>query len=412
MNENTNSTVWADGEAASRLGHRLARRLLRLLLVLFVVRLLGSSFVFVDESEFVIVERLGSIRADGVYDRPEDRGLRFKLPWPIDTVRRFDRRLQIFDPPAREIFTQKKKNITVDTYICWRISESEQACSSLATDRPVVRFFRALGEIDAAELRLDTRVRGILSAQIGKVELSSLLAVEDSESGPQPGEQGLLEKLSEQVRRLVMQRPDENETLLERFGIEIVDVRIKRLNLPSGNQRAVFERMMSERKKDADAYRTEGLAQKRVIESQANRQYSAVLARARADAERIRGEGEARALEILNEAHAQDREFSHIVRTLDAYRQILNEKTTLVLSSSNHLLKLLTEGIPPPRQSPPEPSVPLKSSGKARSTDGVSEQPRPSAGSAENANGADKPKTSFDERYRSGSVSKTQGGLR
>ena len=104
--------------------------------------------------------------------------------------------------------------------------------------------------------------------------------------------------------------------------------------------------MKSERRKIADRYRSAGLAENTVIKSYADRQYNEILARANADAERIRGKAEAEAITILNAAHAQDPEFYRVIRTLDSYRTILNERTTLVLSASSNLLKMLTEGIP------------------------------------------------------------------
>ena len=349
-----------DADNPAGWGRWLLRRTLLLLSAVVVMAVLVSSVIFIDESEFVIVERFGKIRDDGtgVYDRPEDRGLRFKWPWPIETVRRFDRRLQTFDPPAREIHTKKKRNIVVDAYICWRIAGSERGSAANADARPVVRFFRALGDVDRAEARLDPRVRSILPAEIGKITLAGLLDVADSETGPNPGEPGQLEQVSQAVHKLVIQQPGEEQTLLTRFGIEVVDVRIKRINLPSGNRQAVYDRMRSERKKEMNKERDEGLAQKQVIEGHAKRQYEAIMARARADAERIRGDGEATALETLNAAYAQNREFYRVMRTLESYRKILNERTTLVLSTSNNLMKLLTEGVPEIPVTAPSPMKP------------------------------------------------------
>ena len=335
-------------------GHCLFRRLLGLLGLAVVAGLLGSSMVIVDETDYVIVERLGDIVA--VYDLPADRGLHFKCPWPIDSVRRFDRRLQLFDPPGREIFTRDKKNITIDAYVCWKIAESESAAAGDVADRPVVRFFRSLGSLDVAEARLDSRVRSILSTQIGLVELGGLFSVDNSKSGPADPQVGQLKAVSDAILEQVIQRPGESESLRDRLGMEIVDVRIKRLNLPLGNQQAVFERMRSERRKIASRYRSAGMAENNVIKSQADRQYHEILAKARADAERIRGESEAKSIGVLNRAHAQDPGFYHVTRTLDAYRKILNEKTTLVLSASSNLLKLLTEGIPDAEKLPTKES--------------------------------------------------------
>jgi membrane protease subunit HflC len=172
-----------------------------------------------------------------------------------------------------------------------------------------------------------------------------LLAAADSDAAPNDST-GPLEAVSAQIRRELIQRNDEQDSLKDRQGIEIVDVRIRRLNLPTGNMRAVYERMRSERQKIAERYRSSGLAENRMIRSQADRQAGELLAKANAEAERIRGEGDAEAIRILNEAYARDPEFAATLQTLDAYKLVLNERTTLVLSASNSLLKLLVEGVP------------------------------------------------------------------
>ena len=321
-------------------------------LVLAVAAVLATCLVFVDETEYVIVERLGVITA--VYDlagADGDRGLHFKLPWPIESLRRFDRRLQLFDPPAREMFTSDKKNITVDPYLCWRIAGPDPTTNVALADRPVVRFFRGLGSISTTEARLDTRVRSVLSSMLGNVELSDLLHVSGSESGP-VGASPLAE-LTARVLAEVRQRPDETQSLKERLGVEVVDVGLQRVNLPEANLFAVYERMRKEREKIAQRYRSAGEAEKLVIESQARRQSEEILAKAGAEAEKIRGEGEAEAIGIRNRAYAQDPEFYRLTRTLEGYRKILNKKTTLVLSASSSLLRLLTEGLPSEPATPP-----------------------------------------------------------
>jgi membrane protease subunit HflC len=331
----------ADGPAV---GRGWTRRIGQLALAAIFLALAATSVIFVDETQSVIVERFGNIVQ--VYDRDPDRGAHFKLPWPVDLARRFDRRVQLFEPPGREMFTSDKKNVTVDVYLCWKIADPATGATPLV-DRPLVHFYRGLGSVDLAEARLDSRVRSILTTAIGQVELSHLLGVKNSEQGPPADATGPLEKLSQSVRNETMRRASEPESIRDRLGIEIVDLRITRLNLPAGNQQAVFERMKSERKKIADRYRSAGMAENQMIRSQADRQYNEILAKTRADAERIRGTAEAEAVRILNGAHAQDPEFYTVLATLDAYRKILNEKTTLVLSASSSLLKMLTEGVPP-----------------------------------------------------------------
>lgn len=303
----------------------------------------ASSIILVDETEFVIVERLGQIVA--VYDTAESRGLHFKWPWPFGVARRFDSRVQLFDPPGREIFTRDKKNITVETFVCWRIAQSS-AQSPNSSTTPVARFFRSLGSHEAGAARLESRIRSIVATRVGQLDMSDLLRVQDSESGPSENKAGVLEDLSHEIREQLQRGKADGEDLLERMGIEIVDARVKRINFPLGNQQAVFERMKSERQKIADRYRSAGLAESTVIKSHADRQHAELIAKADADAERIRGEAEAEATSILNQAHAADPEFYRLQRTLDAYRKILNDKTTLVLSASSNMLKLLTDGVP------------------------------------------------------------------
>jgi len=306
-----------------------------------------SCVLFVDETEYVIVETLGRITAvyDDVDERTGDRGLHFKLPWPIGLVRSFDRRQQLFDPAGREMFTRDKKNVTISGYLCWKIAEVPAGAKVPLAERPVVKFFRRLGNVSAAESRLDARLRSILSTEVGHVELSELIQVEHSEAGPRGDSPVAAVALS--ALQKFRQRPDETESLQQRTGIEVIDLRIKRINLPEGNRFAVYERMRTERERIAERYRSAGQAEKSRIESQARRQSAELLAKAEADAERIRGEGDAEAIAILNRAHAEDPEFYEFQRTLATYTRILNDRTTLVLSASSRLFQLLTEGVPP-----------------------------------------------------------------
>jgi modulator of FtsH protease HflC len=348
----------SEGAVRTVRGTAFARRVGLFALCLLGLGLGATCVIFVDEREAVIVERFGRIVR--VYDRQADRGAHFKLPWPIDLVRRFDRRVQLFTPSAREMFTSDKKNVTVDVYVCWRIAPpNDNAAAEEAPadplERPVVRFYRGLGSGGIAEARLESRIRSILTTALGQVELSHLLGVRNSEQGPAKNETGPLDRLSETVREETLRRAGESESLRDRLGIEIVDLRITRLNLPQGNQQAVFERMKSERKKIADRYRSAGLAENQMIKSQADRQYNELLAKTRADAERIRGAAEAEAVRVLNAAHSQDPDFYAVLAALDAYRKILNERTTLVLSASSSMLKLLTDGIPELKRRPEPP---------------------------------------------------------
>jgi modulator of FtsH protease HflC len=328
--------------------------------------LLGTCPLAVDESEFVIVERLGTISA--VYDTPQSKGLKFKLPWPLETVRRFDRRVQLFEPPGREVFTRDKKNISVSAYLTWRIPAGDETAGSgdAFAERPVVRYYRGLGSREIAESRLESRLRSVLSTTLGQAELDQLLEAASPESGPAHPAGGLLARLSLDIAESIRRRRDETASWTEQLGIELVDARIRRLNFPEGNRQSVYDRMKSERRKIAEHYRSAGQADSQMIRSRADRLYAELIARADADAARIRGRADAEALRTLNEAHALDPEFYQTVRTLDAYRKFINDKTTLVLSSSSRLLKLLTEGVPgqtgPPDSAPASPGASLRES--------------------------------------------------
>ena len=154
--------------------------------------------LFVDETESVIVERFGAISA--IYDRDQERGLHFKLPWPLETARRFDNRVQFLNLPAREILTRDKKNITVDAYVCWKIADPNDTDETEFARRPLVRFFQSLGDREIAAARLETRINSVLTSRFGQIELDRLLDVEDSEAGPNADSPGMLQKLAEEIR--------------------------------------------------------------------------------------------------------------------------------------------------------------------------------------------------------------------
>ncbi len=324
----------------------------RQLAVCLLLLALPTMVVFVDETEHVIVERLGRIVA--VYDRDTDRGLQFKAPWPIDSVRRFDRRLRLFTPPGREVFTRDRKNLIVEAFVCWQIAEGPAEAGGDLTDRPVVHFFRSLGTGEVAEARLGSRLQSILTTRLGQLSLTDLVHVADSTTAP-PQTASRLVRVSEELRRDVVQRAEESQPWTERLGLQIVDIRIHRLSLPTANQHAVYERMRSERQKIAERYRSAGLAESQLIRSQADRQAGEILSRAQAEAEKIRSAGEAEALRTLNEAYARDPEFAQRLQALDAYRELVSEKTTLVFSMDSPLWRWLTDGLMP------APAVPAES---------------------------------------------------
>ena len=269
-----------------------------------------ACFFTVRESESVIVTLFGK----PVRTRDE-AGLALKWPW--EGVLRFDKRVRLYDTTPSEFLTQDKKNIVVQSFVAWKIAEPQ-------------RFLLAVRDPLGAEMRLRDVLWSELSSKLGVTPLAALLSTKPEEMK--------LDQISDELRARC------GETALARYGIEVVDVRIKRLGFPAQNRDAVFERMRAERQREAKQFRAEGQEEAMKIRAEADKEKTTILAEANRKAETLKGEGDAKAIEIYNSAIALDPEFYRFLRTLDAYRNTLKENTTLVLGSESDFLKLLTEG--------------------------------------------------------------------
>ena len=290
------------------------RSLLLLLLVSLALTavLVYRSTVVVDETQYVLVTEFGRIvREFGA----GETGLHLKWPW--QSAIEVDRRLRVFDPPPREVITGDKRNLEVAVYSVWRVSDPS-------------RFIRSAATPESAEARLNERIAAAVSDAIGRRELSALASID-------PGLWALDALTDDVVKAVAPQAASE-------LGVEVIDVRLRRFNHPLEVRPAVFELIRSERKQVASAVRAEGEAQYQALTSQADRQRDTILAQADAEAERLKGQAEAESTRLLNEAHAHDPKFYEFLRTLDAYKAILDEKATVVISSTSPLLKLLTQG--------------------------------------------------------------------
>lgn len=308
-----------------------------------VVVLAVRTVFFVDETEYVYVTQLGEpLRLC------TEPGLQVK--WPYQSLWRFDRRLQVYEPPPREMLTQDKENLNFEWYVCWRIAgpgfASESSDESGGGESQVRRFMQAVGGTQAAESRLEERIQAALAAEIGRTRLAQLVSLEPGGVAIEP----IMDRITSTIRRAAA----------EQFGIEVVEVRLKRFNYPEAVKPAVFAEIRSERQRVAVQYRAEGESEKTRIESHAALARDRLLAQAKREATRLRGEGEAKAIEIFNAAHAKDPAFYQLLKTLDTYRAILDDQTTVVLSADSPLLKLLTRGVPDLPGGPykPGPSTP------------------------------------------------------
>lgn len=303
---------------------RLRRPAIVVALLACILALVASSIVIVDETEATIVTEFGRIVR--VFDGPDGPGLHFKWPW--QSTRAIDRRLRVFDPPPREVITGDKHNLEVGSYVVWRVDDP-------------VRFIQSGGSVDGAEARLEERVSASLSNAVGRRVLASLASTDPKVWA--------LDTLSKDVVSAVAPRARDE------LGVEVVDVRLRRFNHPVEVRPAVFELIRSERRKVAAALRAEGEAEYQTIISRAERERDTTLAQAEAESERLRGQADAEAARIANDAHSRDPRFYEFLRTLEAYKSILDDKSTVVLSSGSPLLRLLTQG--PPDEGNPAPSA-------------------------------------------------------
>ena len=286
------------------------RKYLPVAIVLVLLILAFRTFFPVKETEFVLVTQFG---------RPlyaiSTAGLHAK--WAFQSATSFDRRLRIYNPRPSEFLTRDKKNIVVDSYVAWKIEDPH-------------RFLETVGDPVAAEMRLHDIVWSGLSAALGAHDIDTLV----SAASVHPQTEAMMESLADLTDRAA----------LSQYGIRVADVRIKRLNLPEQNKQSVYARMRAERERIARQYRAEGEEQALGIRADADRQKAETLSVAYKEAETIRGQGDADSTRIYGQAYSKNPRFYKLLRTLDAYKKVLDDKTTAILSSDSELLKVLTRG--------------------------------------------------------------------
>jgi len=280
------------------------------LAVIILLLLIGRSTVFVvDEMSTAIVTQFGKPVAV-----IESAGLCWKLPQPVQAVRFFDKRLLVYDPKPTEFLTNDKKNIVADAFVAWRIDDPR-------------RFLETVNDRAGAEVRMADIVASEMGAALGQYPLHALISTNPEEMK--------IEEIMAVVTGGCRATAEAN------FGIEVTDVRMKRIAFPEQNKQSVFDRMRAERDRTAKRYRSEGEEEAIKIRAAADRERQEILATAYHEAEAIRGRGDARAMGIYSSAHSVDPEFYEFLRTLESYKTFMDEQTTIVLSSDSELLKYL-----------------------------------------------------------------------
>ncbi len=235
-------------------------------------------------------------------------GLHFKVPF-VQNVMYFDRRILDLDPPAQEVILNDQKRINVDSFVRYKIVDPLEFRKAALTDLNFRNIFGA---------RLNAAVR----AEVGKALLADMLS----------------DKRDDLMRRVT----DTLKQQAAEFGIEVVDVRIGRTDLPEATSQAVYNRMRSDRVAEAARLRSEGAEIKAKIQAEADRDRTVILAEAQRTSQILRGEGEGAKTSILNEAFGQDPEFFKFYRSMEAYDQAFGEGTTMVLSPDSDFFKFFS----------------------------------------------------------------------
>ncbi|WP_052090566.1 protease modulator HflC [Desulfosporosinus sp. HMP52] len=265
----------------------------------------------VDTTEYAVVTQFGN-----PVNTVLQPGLRIKLPEPIQSVQRFDNRVQIYEAEPLELLTSDKKSVKVDYYGTWRITDP-------------VTYMKTVKDKVGAEARLQDVFSSSLGVKLGQYNLDELISVDTNKLKLNAMMQDTVRKSKEKAKE---------------YGIEVVDAQIKVLNFPEANKQSVFARMKAEREQMAKKYRSEGSEEAAKIRADAEKEQKILLSEAYKQAQKLKGEGDAEAIKIYGEAFQKDSKFYEFTRALETYEKTIDEKTTLVLPSNSEILKYLENG--------------------------------------------------------------------
>lgn len=281
------------------------------------VYLATSSLFTVDDSQLALVTRFGEpVR------QVSTGGLAIKWPDPIENVTRIDKRLHLLDGDVAEYLTRDNKNLVAASFVLWRVKDAQ-------------KFVESVKRRATAERRLVDLASSELGAAVGQSDLSAFFTIAPTGNRIAEIMAGVTESTNRQAE-------------LD-FGIEVTDVRLRRLGFPEETVRSIYNRMQVEREKIAKQHRAEGEEQAARIRIQTDKEVREILATAYRQAQITKGEAEARAIRIYADAFEKDPEFYRLIRTLDAYQEIIDDKTTLILSADSRLFQYLEA---PPEMQP------------------------------------------------------------
>jgi len=273
-------------------------------IILIAVFVISSSVFFVDQRERALLLRLGQIEHSDYQP-----GIHFKIPF-INEVKKFDGRVLTLDATPARYLTGEKKNVLVDSFLLWRITD-------------VAKYYTSMGgDEDRAKLRLSQIVRDGLRGEFGKRTIKEVVSGDRNE-----------------MIKVIMAAANKDA---EKFGITVETVRIKRIDLPSEVSTSVYTRMEAERERVAKELRSQGAEESEKIRSDADRQRTVILADSQRQAEVLRGEGDAQATEIYADAYGQNAEFYGLYRRLAAYQNVFKGDDILVIEPKGEFFKELS----------------------------------------------------------------------
>ncbi|MFC3883203.1 protease modulator HflC [Bacillus songklensis] len=279
-------------------------------MVLLIILLLGfllSNVFIVKESEYKVIRQFGEVVR--IESKP---GLSFKVPF-IQSVTSLPKYQMVYDVQEAEINTKDKKRMLVDNYAVWKIEDPKKMISNA---RSVVNAETKMGEF----------IFSVLRAELGQLNYDEIINDEKAKRG------SVNDRVTEQVNELLAKG---------NYGITVSDVRMKRTDLPPENEQSVYTRMISERETKAQEYLSMGDAQKNRITAQTDKEVKEMLAKANADAEVIRGQGETEAARIYNSSYSKDPQFYELYRTLKSYIKTIDDETVIVLPADSPYTRLL-----------------------------------------------------------------------
>ncbi len=281
-----------------------------LVIILILAAFLVSSecFYTVGEDEYV-----GVIRFAKTVDTVSEPGLHFKLPF-TDSVRRFPKKVLLYDMKPSEVLTADSKTMQVDNYVLWRITDP-------------LTFYKTLGTMNEAETRIDMLTYSAIKTEMGKSLRDDIINQDDMSR----------ELFNNNILAAATGATDD-------YGIEIIDIKIKKLDLPSDNEEAVYRRMISERSKIAEQYRADGNKEAEMIRNEVDKQKNILISDAKARAEQIKAEGEAEYMRILADAYntPEKQDFYNFTRALDAVKVALDgDDVTIILGKDSALADAL-----------------------------------------------------------------------